>query len=457
MTLDRHGPHPLHPSVLLALSFAAAIGVGTVLLALPFSAVGTPVSLLEALFTATSAVCVTGLTVVDTGSRFSPFGQWVILGLIQAGGLGIMTYALFVAVLLGRRISFHHRVVLQDSLHHSPTTRLKALLRHVVVFTLLIEAAGASLLWLHWRGAFPDRAAQLAVFHAISAFCNAGFSVFPDGLVRFRGDLVVNAVISGLVVVGGLGFLVSLELRDRLLERLRGERPAPLSLHARLVVIVTAALLAYGFAGFLVLEWDNLLRGLPLHETLLAAWFQSVTPRTAGFNTVDYGRATAATLYMTVFLMFVGASPGSTGGGIKTTSCGLVVALFRARWRGRGRATVFERTVPHDVMDRAVTLTLLSLALVGTSVLLLTFVEQRFAPANTSGPAFLALLFEAVSAFGTVGLSAGITAGLTPLGKLIIIALMFIGRVGPLTVALAAGHSEEKGRIRYAEENVMVG
>jgi trk system potassium uptake protein TrkH len=443
--------------MILAGSFAAAILAGTLLLALPVSAVGPPVTVLEALFTATSAVCVTGLTVVDTGTRFSPFGQWVILGLIQAGGLGIMTYALFVTLLLGRRISFQHRVVLQDSLHHSPTTRLKALLRHVVVFTLLIEAAGAVLLWLRWREQFPGSAVYLGVFHAISAFCNAGFSVFPDNLTRFRGDVVVNAVVTGLIGVGGLGFLVSYELRDRLLQRLRRERPGPLSLHARLVLTVTGVLLAYGFLGFLVLEWDNLLRGLPLDEALLTAWFQSVTPRTAGFNTVDYGRATAATLYLTVFLMFIGASPGSTGGGIKTTACGLVVALFRARWRGQGRATLFRRTVPHEAMDRAVTVTLLSAVLVATSVLVLTFVEQRFAPANTSGPAFLALLFEAVSAFGTVGLSAGITASLTPLGKLIIIALMFVGRLGPLTVALAAGHSEEKGRIRYAEENVMVG
>jgi trk system potassium uptake protein TrkH len=400
---------------------------------------------------------VTGLTVVDTGTRFTPFGQWVILGLIQAGGLGIMTYALFATLLLGRRLSFRHRLVLQDSLHHSPTTRLKALVRHVVVFTVLIELTGAALLWLRWRGEFPDRAAYLGVFHAISAFCNAGFSVFPDNLARYRGDLVVNVVITGLIIVGGLGFLVSLELRDRLLQRLRGLRPAPLSLHARVVVTVTAVLLAYGFLGFLVLEWDNLLREVPLGDAVLAAWFQSVTPRTAGFNTVDYARATAATLYLTVFLMFIGASPGSTGGGIKTTSCGLVVALFRARWRGRGRATLFRRTVPHEAMDRAVTVTLLSATLVATAVLLLTFVEQRFAPANTSGPEFLALVFETVSAFGTVGLSTGITASLTPLGKLVIIAMMFVGRVGPLTVAVAAGHSEEKGRVRYAEENVMVG
>jgi len=457
LTLDRPGPHPLHPSVLLAASFAGAILVGTLLLTLPVSAVGPPVTPLEALFTATSAVCVTGLTVVDIGTRFSVFGQWVILGLIQAGGLGIMTYALFVSVLLGRRISFQHRVVLQDSLHHSPTTRLKALLRHVIVFTLLIEVTGAALLWLHWRGEFPGRAAYLGLFHAVSAFCNAGFSPFPDNLTRYRGDFVVNAVITGLIIVGGLGFLVSLELRDRLLQRLRGQRLAPLSLHARVVVTVTASLLACGFLGFLVLEWDNLLRALPLDEAVLAAWFQSVTPRTAGYNTVDYGSATATTLYLTVFLMFIGASPGSTGGGIKTTSCGLVVALFRARWRGRGQATLFRRTVPHEAMDRAVTVTLLSATLVALSVLVLTFVEQRFAPANTSGPAFLALVFEATSAFGTVGLSTGITARLTPLGQLLIIALMFVGRVGPLTVALAAGHSEEKGRIRYAEENVMVG
>jgi trk system potassium uptake protein TrkH len=368
-----------------------------------------------------------------------------------------MTFAVFATLLLGRRISFRHRLVLQDALHHSPSAGLKSLLRHVVVFTALIELTGAGLLWLRWRGDFPEHAAYLSVFHAISAFCNAGFSVFPDSLTRYRGDLAVNAVISGLVLVGGLGFLVSLELRDQLLSRLRGERAAPLSLHSRLAVTVSAALLVYGALGFLLLEWDNLLRGVSGGEALLAAWFQSVTPRTAGFNTVDYGRATAATLYLTVFLMFIGASPGSTGGGIKTTTCGLVVALFRARWRGRGRATAFGRTVPHEAMDRAVALTLLSVVIVASSVLLLTFIEQRFAPANSGGPPFLGLLFETVSAFGTVGLSTGITAALTPPGKLVIVAMMFVGRVGPLTVALAAGHAEEKGRIRYAEENVMVG
>jgi len=458
-TLDRQGSRsrPLHPSVLLAVSFAGAILVGTLLLWLPASTAGPRLSPLEALFTATSAVCVTGLIVVDTGSRFSPFGQGVILALIQAGGLGIMTFALFATLLLGRRISFRHRLVLQDSLHHSPSAGLKSLLLHVVSFTLLIELAGAALLWLRWRRDFPDSAVYVSVFHAVSAFCNAGFSVFSDSLSAYRADLLVNAVVSGLIVVGGLGFLVSLELRDQLIARLRGERPAPLSLHARLVVTVTGALLAWGFLGFLLFEWDNLLRGLAPGEALLSAWFQSVTPRTAGFNTVDYGHATAATLYLTVFLMFIGASPGSTGGGIKTTSCGLIVALFRARWRGRGRATAFRRTVPHEAMDRAVALTLLSLVLVASSVLVLTFVEQRFAPANSSGPPFLGLLFETVSAFGTVGLSTGITAALSPVGKLIIIVMMFVGRVGPLTVALAAGHSEEKGRIRYAEENVMVG
>jgi trk system potassium uptake protein TrkH len=296
-----------------------------------------------------------------------------------------------------------------------------------------------------------------AVFHSVSAFCNAGFSLFPDSLVRYRGDLAVNLGITGLIILGGLGFLASMELRDQLLARLRRLRPPQATLHTRLVLLVTLMLLVGGAAVYLVLEWGNLLRGLPMGERLLAAWFMSVTPRTAGFNTIDYGQASSETLFFTIFLMFVGASPGSTGGGIKTTTFGLLVALVLARWRGRGRASVFHRTIPHAVMDRALLLAMLAWALVSLAIGLLATVESGGAPFHSADPRFVALMFEAVSAFGTVGLSTGITPQLAAGSKLVLSALMFAGRVGPLTLVLAIGPRQQRGRYRYAEENVMVG
>jgi trk system potassium uptake protein TrkH len=335
---------------------------------------------------------------------------------------------------------------------------VRRLVRYVLVFTVATEAAGAALLWVRFCSERPaGEALWQAVFHSVSAFCNAGFSLLSDNLVRYRADLLVNAVITGLVIVGGLGFLVNLEVRDQAVARLTGRRPPRLTLHARVVLTVTGLLLAAGVAGFLVLEWRNLLDGLPLREKVLAAWFQSVTPRTAGFNTVDLGRASSDTLFLTIFLMFVGASPGSTGGGIKTTSLGLIFALFVARWRGRGRARLFRRTIPHAVMDRALALALLAWVLVSVAILVLVTSQGHGRPFHEDEPRFIALMFEAVSAFGTVGLSTGITPSLTAAGKLVLVALMFAGRVGPLTLVLAVGPREERGRFRYAEENVMVG
>jgi len=444
--------------VILAASFMVVITAGTLLLSLPFAQAGDRVSLLDALFTATSAVCVTGLTVVDTGSRFSPAGQAVILALIQVGGLGLMTFAVFAGVLLGRKVAFTDRMVIQDSMHHTPKAGIRRLLRYVLAFTFATEAAGAALLWLRFRGRFPaGEAVWQSVFHSVSAFCNAGFSLLTDNLVRYRGDVLVNLAITGLILVGGLGFLVNMELWDQARLRLRGRRAPLPTLHARLALTVTAALLLGGTVAFLALEWGNVLHGLPVGERVLAAWFQSVTPRTAGFNTIDYGRVSSDTLFFTIFLMFVGASPGSTGGGIKTTTFGLLVALVVARWRGRGRATVFQRTIPHAVMDRALTLALLAWALVSMSIGLLVATETRGVPFGGAEPSFLALMFEAVSAFGTVGLSTGITASLSGAGKLVLVALMYAGRVGPLTLVLAVGPRMDRGRFRYAEENVMVG
>jgi len=444
--------------VILAGSFAVVIAAGTLLLSLPFAQSGEPLSPLDALFTATSAVCVTGLTVVDTGRRFSPAGQAIILALIQVGGLGLMTFAVFVGVVLGRKVAFTDRMVIQDSMHHTKKAGVRRLVRYVLTFTLASEAAGAALLWLRFRGQFPGgEAVWQSVFHSVSAFCNAGFSLLPGNLVRYRGDLLVSLAITGLVIVGGLGFLVNMELWDQVRLRLRGRRAPLPTLHARLTLTVTAALLLVGTLAFLTLEWHNVLRGLPVGERLLAAWFQSVTPRTAGFHTIDFGRASSGTLFFTIFLMFVGASPGSTGGGIKTTTFGLLVALVVARWRGRGRATVFHRTIPHAVMDRALTLALLAWVLVSLSIGLLVATQTRGVPFGVAEPRFLALMFEVVSAFGTVGLSTGITASLSGAGKLVLVALMYAGRVGPLTLVLVIGPRPDRGRFRYAEENVMVG
>lgn len=444
--------------MILAGSFALVIAGGTLLLSLPFAHSGEPVSFLDALFTSTSAVCVTGLTVVDIGTRFSPAGQAVVLALIQVGGLGLMTFAVFVGVLLGRKVAFTDRMVIQGSMHHTPKAGVRRLVRHVLAFTLAVEAAGAALLWLRFRGQYAaGEAIWQSVFHSVSAFCNAGFGLLADNLVRYRGDVLVNLVVTGLIVAGGLGFLVNMELWDQARLRLRGIRAPLLTLHARLALTVTAALLLGGTVAFLALEWGNVLRDLPLGERVLAAWFQSVTPRTAGFNTIDYGQVSSDTLFFTIFLMFVGASPGSTGGGIKTTTFGLLMALVVARWRGRGRATVFHRTIPHAVMDRALTLALLAWALVSLAIGLLAAIETRGVPVGEAKPRFLALMFEAVSAFGTVGLSTGITASLSGAGKLVLVALMYVGRVGPLTLVLAVGPRPSRGRFRYAEENVMVG
>jgi trk system potassium uptake protein TrkH len=448
----------LHPAAALVAGFAGAALVGTVLLLLPASSTQAPLTPLEALFTATSAVCVTGLAVVDTGTRLSLFGQLVVLTLIQAGGLGIMTFAVFFVLLTGRAISFRDRLVVQDSLHHSPSQELRNLVRYILGLTFAVEAAGAALLWLRFRSEFaPARALYLSVFHSISAFCNAGFALFPDSFVRYRADAWVNLVLTALVIAGGLGFLANMELRDQLRLRARGRRAGLLTLHSRLVLVVTAGLLALGGLSFLVLEWGNLLRDLPLGEKLLASWFQTVTPRTAGFNTVDYGGARAATLFLTLLLMFVGASPGSTGGGIKTTSVGLLLGLAWSRWTGNERTSLFRRTVPESAINRALAVALTSWVIASAGLMLLLLTEQGERPHDREEPRFLDLMFEAVSAFGTVGLSTGITPSLTAPGKLVVILLMFVGRVGPLTAALAIGRRPRSVQVRYAEETVMVG
>lgn len=440
----------LNPPATVVSSFALAILCGWLLLALPQAGTeGRPLGPLDALFTATSATCVTGLIVKDTPRDFSPFGQVVILLLIQAGGLGIMTLAGVFSAARGRRVSLRQRMIAHDTVVMHEWRSIGATLRSIALYVFAFELAGALALWLRWwqSGAGTGQAAWLAAFHAVSAFCNAGFSLFSTSLEAYAGDAIIVGVVGGLIIIGGLGFPVSTDLWRVHVLRRQGRR-GRLSLHSRLTLVTTGGLLVVGFAGFLVLEWAGALAGRGVLESVYAGGFQSVTARTAGFNTVPVSALTDATRFLLILLMFIGASPGSTGGGIKTATFAVLVCLARTMIYGGSHVHVFGRAIPEAVRHRAVAIVILF----GVFVLIWTF-----ALSVSESARFMDLLFEAVSAFGTVGLSAGVTPMLTAFGKLAIIAAMFMGRVGPLTLALAVAQRKRRVELTHPEETVMVG
>ena len=455
----------LHPARLMVLSFAAAIVVGTVLLSLPVaSAMGESVQLTDALFTATSATCVTGLVVLDTGDDFSLFGQLVILILLQLGGLGIMTFSVSLLLAAGGTISKSREVVMRDMLDQESIEDVMTLIRFILVVTFVVEAVGAVVLFFCFapaRGYSPHTFYE-AVFHSISAFCNAGFSVYTDSMEGFARNPGINGVMTMLIIVGGLGFPV---LRDLLMVAPGGRRRAGLSprlkTQTKVVLATTAVLLAAGTAIFYVADGNSTLRGLSTGDRLMASWFQSVTARTAGFNTVPIARVGQAGLLLLMGLMFIGASPGSTGGGVKTTTAALLWQAMVSAFRGRREVELFQRTVPGAIVRRAVALVVLSVLVLAVATLaLMTWGERPAQPGNTAGlkPAgFEDYAFEAVSAFGTVGLSTGATRQLAQAGKLIITALMFIGRLGPLTLALSLLGGARRAAYAYPEERLMVG
>ncbi|QAZ65788.1 TrkH family potassium uptake protein [Solidesulfovibrio carbinolicus] len=441
--------------------FAAAIFLGAGLLCQPISCVGEPVSFLDALFTATSAACVTGLTVVDTGTAYSRFGQTVILALIQLGGLGIMTFSTLIFYLWRRRVSLADHIAVGQSLLHDASFHLGRFLVRMAAVTAFIEAVGAIALYAFDPAGFGPFS---AVFHSISAFCNAGFGLRPDNLVAYAGNPGVNCVIMWLIVSGGLGFAVLIEgyrvVKDRLviLVTAPGRRPLALSWQARTIFGVSAFLI---FAGAAMIACGEFLGGrygeLSLLDKAMAALFQSVTCRTAGFNTIDIGRMADASLVIMILLMFIGGSPGSCAGGIKTTTFRVLVAFGRAKMFGRKQSVVGRYAVDDGTVDRAVTLTIFALVLVLASVLLMCFTEGAVAPHVEAGGRFLEILFEVVSAFGTVGLTTGITASLTPAGKLVIIMLMFVGRLGPILFLSVLQGFEEPRRYRWPEQGMMIG
>ncbi len=444
--------HGLSPAQVLAIGFVGIIGAGTFLLALPVSAgPGHDISLIDAFFTATSAVCVTGLIVVDIATAFSTFGHGVVMALIQAGGLGYMTLSAMLVVALGKRLTLRERVTLQEGLNMQSREGMVRFLWTVVKTTAVVEAAGALILAVWWWREFDlGRAVWLGAFHAVSAFNNAGFSLFSDNLVRYRGDPVVNVVITGLIVAGGLGFFVLRELRD-------GRRFREFTLHSRLAIVLTLTLLGVGFLALLALEWRNprTLGPLGWFESVLAAWFASVTPRTAGFNTIDVGGMTVPSIFLTIVLMFIGASPGGTGGGVKTTTFGVAVLALWATVRGEPEPVVFRRRIAIEVVLRAFFISLLAFLAVNLVTGALLVIERQD---------LMKTLFEVTSAFGTVGLSMGLPGSSISLaghfsdaGKLLLVAMMFIGRVGPLTVAVALAHRAERSHVRYPEGRVMIG
>lgn len=449
----------LPPPALLAGALLVMIGIGTILLKLPLASTGPTLGWLDALFTATSAACVTGLVVVDTGTFFTPFGQLVILTLIQVGGLGVMTIGTVVLLALGQRPTVVIRHLLTGLARHRPTMRARDILGIVIATTLLVECIGAVILFLAFVRTHPaPRALWLALFHSVSAFCNAGFALWPDSFTRYVADPVVNLTIMVLVVVGGLGFVVLIEVRTWLFSCLRrvGARER-LSLHSRIMLTATLVALAGGTALILVLEMSNTLAHRAWGERLLVAGFHAVSARTAGFNTVEIAAFSNPTLLVLLVLMFIGAGPGSMAGGIKLTTATVILALVGHRIRGNREVRLFGRAVSDATLQRAVVLSVLVVLLLGLTICVIEMTGAGGPPSLEKRGQLFEVIFESVSAFGTVGLSMGITTELNSVAKLLLIALMFIGRLGPLALMDFFAHLPPAPPVRHATEELMVG
>ncbi|AMY12926.1 Ktr system potassium uptake protein B [Luteitalea pratensis] len=446
-------PRALTPPQLLILSFLGLVVTGTLLLSLPWAgSTGTRIAWYDALFTATSAVCVTGLIVVDTSLDLSLFGQVVVLLLIQAGGLGYMTFSTLVGVALGRRITLQERQTLVEGLNAFSPEEVVRFALGVFRVTVIFEVVGATVLGAWWAGTHGlARGAWLGVFHAVSAFNNAGFSLFSDNLVGATNQPLVLITVSVLVILGGLGFFTILELGSIRRRALR------LSLHSQLVIVATGILLVGGTIAIYFLERRNpaTLGALPMGQAWVAAWFQSVVTRTAGFNSIAIGACRPSALFVMIILMFIGAAPGSTGGGVKVSTVGVILAALWATARGESDVVIFRRRIPPEQIARAFLICLVAFLAVNALAAVLLAREGR---------QLLPTLFEVVSAFGTVGMSTG--EGASPLslsghfsvsGRLLISAMMFAGRIGPLTLLMAVARRGESSRLRYPEGKVLIG
>jgi trk system potassium uptake protein TrkH len=438
----------IHPARLVVLAFALTILMGTALLALPVaSASGHGSGLVTALFTATSAVCVTGLSAVDTATFWSGFGQVTIIALVQLGGFGIMSLASLAALLVSHRLGLRTRLLARTETGALDLGDVRIVLFRIARVTFLVEVTAslalAARFWTTYDEALP-RSLWLGVFHAVSAFNNAGFALFSDNLIGFVGDPIVLLVVGASIVIGGLGFPVLSDLRR---ERLRWRR---WSLHTKLTLVTTAVLLVVGAIAILAFEWSNpaTFGRLDTADSVAAGIFGSVTPRTAGFNAVDYGQVTESTTLVTMLLMFIGGGSASTAGGIKVSTAAVIALMVWSEVRGEPDVSRFGRRIPPTAQRQALSVVMIALFALFAGNLLLIGLSQHGITDS---------LFEATSALGTVGLTTGITGALPDPAQLVLVALMFLGRVGPLTLGTALVLRERERLHRFPEERPLVG
>ena len=446
-----------YPARISLAAYSLTILLGGLLLTLPVSRQPDrpPVSLVDGVFTATSACCVTGLTVRSTQHDFSPFGQGVILFLIQLGGLGIMTITTLVTLQVGGQTSLRQRAVIADTLGVRSGRDLRWVAWAVLATVAVCEAVGFVVLcWATWTDGPAREVVWAALFHSVSAFCNAGFALGDRNLMPQAGDVPVNLAICSLIILGGLGFPVIFDV----FTRLRRREPLWQRLHtqSKMMLIGTAALLACGAVTFWGLEWEAAIAAEPLGTKLLMGLFHSTTCRTAGFNTVDYGLLSSGTLFLAIILMAIGAGPCSTGGGFKVSTFMTLVVSSWASFRGHRHVNFFRRTIPHSAVERAAATALLFAAVAIGALVTLLAIETGRPPADRPRW-FLEALFECISALGTVGLSTGITASLSDAGKLVLVGLMLVGRLGPITAAVALSRQRRGRQIEYPEEEPLVG
>lgn len=433
-------------SFTIILTFLIPIIIGTILLTLPVSTVSGHIDLSDAFFTATSAITVTGLIVVDTAKYFTLFGKTVILLLIQLGGLGFMTFSTLTILILGKKISISGKLIVENDFTTGNYKNIKNMIKKIIIMTISIEIFGAVFLWIEFSDLTGLHRLFSAVFHSISAFCNAGFSIFSNNFENYTSNVGINLILIFLIIFGGLGFLVLNEIYLKFFKMKQFKR---FSLHSKLVMITSLALIFTGFFIIIIEELKNGGETLSTGERILSALFHSVSARTAGFNTLNLQYYSFASIFILLILMFIGASPGSTGGGVKTTSAGIVLSYFRSKLRGQKNVNIFYRKIPQHTIEKAFIIIIISFLIISIAfILVLTFDKNH----NMSD-----LLFETVSAFGTVGLSLGVTAQLTLPSKIVIMATMFIGRIGPLTLLLAMSRRESKALYDYPEENIMIG
>ena len=444
------------PGQILILGYAVLIAMGTVFLLLPMATVKGKLAFIDAVFTASSAVCVTGLTVVDTSGVFTLLGKAIILVLIQIGGIGIMVVSTIFLFSIGKKVSMTGRMLIRDTYSYGEGQGVFSLVKDILFFTMVIELIGAMLMFFrfHSQGS-TGMAVFYALFHSVSAFCNAGFSLFSDSFLQYQNDWIINLSICTLIILGGIGFIVLSEIKNHFSLSCRAW--SFLSLHTKLVLSSTLLLLVISTALIFLLEWQNTLSGKPVPYKILGAFFQAVNARTAGFNTVQIGDLTNETLFLIIILMFIGAAPGSCGGGVKITTVSSMTILGVSRLLGQEYPQVFHRKISDTSIAKAVSLIMISLLVIIIGIILLQQTEIGEISHRLSRGTFLELMFETVSAFGTVGLSTGITTRLSVSGKLIVAIMMFIGRLGPLVIAMAVSKKNASKKYYYAQENIMIG